>query len=149
MELGLIGSAFMSVYAFGVPVAGALADRLTRRVAGGRMLVQGIGLLAGAAFVVMVGRTGDRGTLIVAMTAFGLCKGFYDSGIFASLFNAVEPRARGTAAGMMNTVEWGGGALGPVFVGGASKYGSRPTEVENMSDAAMWLHARQALRPLS
>jgi len=100
------------------------------------------------------------------MTAFGLCKGFYDSGIFASLFNAVEPRARGTAAGMMNTVESGGGALGPVFVGWASKYGSRPTEVENMSDAiaiggavylvsaamiaaAMWLHARQALRPSS
>jgi hypothetical protein len=35
----------------------------------------------------------------------------------------------------MNTVGWGGGALGPLFVGWASKYGSRPTEVENMSDA--------------
>jgi MFS family permease len=164
---GLSGTVFIHLAsAASVPVAGALADRLTRRFAGGRMLVQGLGLLAGAAFVVMVGRTGDRGTLILAMTAFGLCKGFYDSGIFASLFDAVEPRARGTAAGMMNTVGWGGGALGPVFVGWASKYGSRPTEVENMSDAiafggavylvsaamiaaAMWLHARQARRPSS
>jgi len=66
---------------------------------------------------------------------FGLCKGFYDSGIFASLFDVVEPRARGTAAGIMNTVGWGGGALGPLFVGLVSKYGRRPTEVENMSDA--------------
>jgi hypothetical protein len=38
----------------------------------------------------------------------------------------------------MNTVGWGGGALGPVFVGWASKYGGKPTEVENMSDAISW-----------
>src|SRR5439155_10092648 len=73
--------------------------------------------------------------LLLSMTVFGFCKGFYDSGIFASLFDAIEPRARGTAAGIMNTVGWGGGALGPLFVGLASKYGHRPTEVENMSDA--------------
>jgi MFS family permease len=99
------------------------------------MLVQAIGLLAGAAFVALVGLTGDKTTLILAMTAFGLCKGFYDSGIFASLFDAIEPRARGSAAGLMNTVGWTGGALGPLFVGYASKYGSKPTEMENMSDA--------------
>jgi MFS family permease len=64
-----------------------------------------------------------------------VCKGFYDSGIFASLFDEIEPRARGTAAGLMNTVGWTGGALGPLFVGIVSKYGSKPTEIENMSDA--------------
>jgi MFS family permease len=133
---GLSGTVFIHLAsAASVPVAGVLADRLTRVFAGGRMLVQAIGLLVGAAFVVVVGRTGDTTTLILAMTAFGLCKGFYDSGIFASLFDAIEPRARGTAAGLMNTVGWGGGALGPVFVGWASKYGGRPTEVENMSEA--------------
>jgi MFS family permease len=164
---GLSGTVFIHLAsAASVPLAGALADRLARRFAAGRMLVQAVGLLAGAAFVVLVGRTADRATLILAMTAFGLCKGFYDSGIFASLFDAVEPRARGTAAGMMNTVGWGGGALGPVFVGWVSKYGSRPTEIENMSDAiafggavyvvaaalvvaAMWVFARQARRALS
>jgi len=69
------------------------------------------------------------------MTVFGFCKGFYDSGIFAAVYEAVEPRARGTAAGLMNTVGWGGGALGPLFVGLVSKYGHKPTEIENMSDA--------------
>jgi MFS family permease len=133
---GLSGTVFIHLAsAASVPLAGALADRLTRGFPGGRMLVQAIGLLAGAAFVVIVGRTPDTATLILAMTAFGACKGLYDSGIFASLFDAIEPRARGTAAGLMNTVGWGGGALGPVFVGWVSKYGSRPTEVENMSEA--------------
>jgi MFS family permease len=133
---GLSGTVFIHLAsAASVPLAGLLADRLTRRFNGGRMMVQAAGLLLGAGFVALVGRTADQTTLILAMTAFGLCKGLYDSGIFASLFDAIEPRARGTAAGLMNTVGWSGGALGPVFVGYASKYGGKATEVENMSDA--------------
>jgi sugar phosphate permease len=111
------------------------------------MLVQATGLILGAAFVALVGNTGNKTTLIVAMTVFGLCKGFYDSGIFASLYDVIEPRARGTAAGLMNTVGWGGGALGPLFVGLASKYGGhltadgKPDEIANMSDAIAWCGA--------
>jgi MFS family permease len=133
---GLSGSVFIHLAsAVAVPVAGSLADYLTRRFPGGRMLVQAMGLLVGAGFVFLVGSTNSALTLVIAMAFFGACKGFYDSGIFASLFDAVEPRARGSAAGLMNTVGWGGGALGPLFVGIVSKYGSKPTEIENMSQA--------------
>ena len=133
---GLSGTVFInSASALSVPVAGALADRFAQRFAGGRMLVQAMGLLAGASFVFLVGRTNSTGMLLLAMTCFGVCKGFYDSGIFASLYDAIEPRARSSAAGLMNTVGWSGGALGSMFVGFASKYGGKPTEVENMSDA--------------
>jgi MFS family permease len=133
---GLSGSVFIHLAsAISVPLAGWLADRLVRRFAGGRMLVQAAGLLAGAAFVITVGHTDSKGTLLMAMAAFGLCKGCYDSGIFASLYDAIEPRARGTAAGLMNTVGWGGGALGPLFVGWSAKHGGKASEIENMSDA--------------
>ncbi len=139
---GLSGTVFIHLAsAAAVPVAGLLADKLSRRFAGGRMVVQAAGLICGAAFVSLVGRTGDVATLILAMTIFGVCKGFYDSGIFASLYDVVEPRVRGSVAGLMNTVGWGGGALGPVFVGWVSKYGSKPTEVENMSNAIAWCGA--------
>jgi MFS family permease len=117
-----------------VPLAGWLADRLAGRFPGGRMMIQGAGLLVGAVFVYFVGHTGSTGVLLLAMTGFGFCKGLYDSGIFASLYDVVEPRARGTAAGIMNTVGWGGGAAGPLFVGLAAQYG-RGSEVENMSAA--------------
>jgi MFS family permease len=133
---GLSGAVFIHLAsALSVPVAGWLADKLARRFAGGRILVQAAGLLLGATFVFLVGKTSNTTTLLVAMTGFGLCKGFYDSGIFASLYDVIEPRARGTAAGVMNTVGWGGGALGPLCVGLAAKYGSRPAEVDNMSQA--------------
>ena len=133
---GLTGTLYIHLAsALAVPFAGWLADRLVRRWATGRMLVQTLGLLAGAACVWMVGRAGHTAALLAAMTGFGLCKGFYDSGIFAALYDVIEPRARGTAAGLMNTVGWGGGALGPLFFGYAAKYGGKPTAVENMSDA--------------
>ena len=45
----------------------------------------------------------------------------------------VEPEARASAAGIMNTVGWGGGALGPLFVGLATRYGGGGSDVENMS----------------
>src|SRR5207253_146198 len=131
---GLSGAVFIHLAsALAVPIAGWLADKLARRVAAGRMWVQAAGLLVGFAFVVIVGRTGNVNVLLVSMTLFGFCKGFYDSGIFASLFDVVEPRARGTAAGIMNTVGWGGGALGPLVVGLGTKYGHKATAVENMS----------------
>src|SRR5205814_9754705 len=74
------------------------------------------------------------------MTFFGLGKGLYDSNIFASLYDAIEPRARATAAGVMNTVGWGGGALGPLVVGYFAKHG-QGTEMENMSRAIAWTGA--------
>jgi MFS family permease len=133
---GLSGTVFIHLAsAMSVPLGGYLADRWSARFRGGRVLVQAIGLLVGSVWVVFVGLTTNATTLVVSMTAFGLCKGFYDSNIFASLYDVVTPRARGTAAGLMNTVGWGGGALGPVFVGLAAKYGSGASEVENMSRA--------------
>ncbi len=133
---GLSGTVYIHLAsAVAVPVAGLLADRLTRRFSTGRMAVQVCGLVIGAIFVFLVGKTNSVGTLLLSMSLFGLCKGFYDSGIFASVYDAIEPRARGTAAGLMNTVGWGGGALGPLFVGWASRYGRKSTVVENMSDA--------------
>lgn len=133
---GLNGTVYIHLAsALAVPLAGTLADRLSRRQAGGRMLVQAAGLFVGATFVFLVGTTTRMTTLVVAMTIFGACKGFYDSGIFASLYDVVPPRSRATAAGIMNTVGWGGGALGPVFVGYWSKHGGQSSEIENMSRA--------------
>lgn len=133
---GLSGSVFIQIAAaVSVPFAGLLADRLSRRFAGGRILVQAAGMLVGATFVGIVGLTESVTTLLIAMSCFGLCKGFYDAGIFASLYDVVEPRARATAAGIMNTVGWGGGALGPLAVGFATKYGRHEKQIDNMSEA--------------
>ncbi|MGV3772069.1 MAG: MFS transporter [Verrucomicrobiales bacterium] len=133
---GLSGTVFIHLAsAASMPLAGYMADKFSRKTKGGRMIVQIIGLLVGASFVYIVGDTQDKTTLIIAMTLFGICKGFYDSNIFAAIFDVVHPRARATAAGVMNTFGWGAGALGPLAIGYMSKHGSHGSEIANMSSA--------------
>ncbi len=102
----------------GAPIGGWLADRLCQRMAGGRLLVQAIGVFAGAPFVVLCGMTNSIGWLVVALTCWGFAKGLYDANIFASVYDVIPPEFRGSAAGLMNTVGWlGGGAAAPLTIG--------------------------------
>jgi len=132
---GLSGTAFILVAcAVGCPLGGILADRLSHRFLAARMIVQALGLLFGSIFVFRIGTTTNVTTLLTSMVCFGFGKGMYDSNIFASIYDVVDPRARATAAGLMNTIGWTGGALGPIAVGFIAKYG-RGTDVQNMSHA--------------
>lgn len=131
---GLSATVFIhGASALSAPFSGWLADAWSRRRPGARMRVQAGGMLAGAGFVGLVGWTEDKLTLVLAMTAFGLCKGFYDAGIFASLYDVVPANARATAAGVLNTVGWTGGALGPLYAGWMAKHAGQGNEVANMS----------------
>ena len=116
---GLTATIFVQLASMaGAPVGGWLADTLSRRSPRGRMLVQMIGVLGGAPFVVLCGLTSSVGMLIVALTAWGFFKGLYDANIFASAFDVVRPEARGTTAGFMNAVGWlAGGGSAPVVIG--------------------------------
>ena len=116
---GLTATVFVQLASMaGAPVGGWLADAWRRRTPRGRMAVQMIGVLCGAPFVVLCGLTSSVGMLIVALTAWGFFKGLYDANIFASVFDVVQPQARGTAAGFMNAVGWlAGGGSAPVVIG--------------------------------
>ncbi len=138
---GLSGSIFIHLAsACAVPLAGWASDSLAKRFPGGRLMTQAAGLLAGVGFIFMLGFTDNVKTLLIVMVFFGICKGFYDANIFASLYDVVPPRARGTAAGIMNTVGWTGGALGPLAFGSFAKRGAG-SSVENMSHAITFCSA--------
>ncbi|MBI3415331.1 MAG: MFS transporter [Verrucomicrobia bacterium] len=133
---GLNGAVYIHLAsACSVPFCGMLADKLASRYAGGRILAQAFGLLVGAGFLSLVGLAENVKTLLIAMTCFGLCKGCYDAGIFASLYDVVPPRSRATAAGIMNTVGWIGGAIATWLTGWYADHGSHGSDVANMSHA--------------
>ena len=54
---------------------------------------------------------------------------------FVHLVGCRDPRARASAAGIINTVGWGGGAIGPLAVGWFAKHGKYGSEMQNMSHA--------------
>jgi MFS family permease len=116
---GLTATVFVQLASLaGAPVGGWLADAWRRRTPRGRMAVQMVGVLGGAPFVVLCGLTHSVAWLIVALTMWGMFKGLYDANIFASAFDVVRPEARGSAAGLMNTIGWlGGGGTAPVVIG--------------------------------
>lgn len=119
---GLMATLFVQVASMlGSPLGGWLADTLRRSRAGGRMMVQAGAVLAGAPFVLLCGTTNSVGWLVAALIGWGLCKGFYDANIFASVYDVVRPEARGTAAGFMNMVGWLGGGSAPLAIGFLAK----------------------------
>jgi MFS family permease len=102
----------------GSPLGGWLADTLRRRMAGGRILVQAIGIFFEAPFAVLCALTNSMSVLIVGLLLWGVVKGFYEANIFASVFDAIRPEARGRATGFMNMMGWmAGGGSAPVVVG--------------------------------
>ncbi|HET7347784.1 MAG TPA: hypothetical protein VFJ10_10660, partial [Acidobacteriaceae bacterium] len=80
--------------------------------------VQAGGVLLGAPFVVWSGLSHSLRAVIAGLVLWGLCKGVYDSNIFAAAFDVVPIRSRGTVSGLMNCIGWllGGGAA-PVAIG--------------------------------
>jgi len=115
---GLTATLFVQLASMvGSPAGGWWADVLRRKMAGGRMLVQAVGLVAGAPFVVLCGWTRSVVLLMVALTAWGFFKGIYDANIFASIYDVVKPEVRGRAAGLMNMAGWLGGGIAPLAVG--------------------------------
>lgn len=132
---GFFAVAFVQLSsALSAPVHGWFADRLTSKWLHGRVLAQLLSLLIGSIAIVAIGRAATETSLIIAMIAFGICKGGYDIGIFASVFDHIEPDFKGSAVGLMNTFGWTGGALGPLILGAIVTYGgTSATAINRMS----------------
>ena len=74
-------------------------------------------MLIGGPFLSAVGLSNELTIVAVALLLLGMFKGIYDSNIWASLYDVVEPARRGTAVGLMNMVGWLGAAGGTYLVG--------------------------------
>ena len=142
-HLSLVAAGFSAVAAIqlasalSAPLSGLLADRLALGIKGAHMLIQATALILGSICVAAVGHASTMSLLLGAMICFGLCKGAYDGGIFASVFDLVPPSERASTAGLMNMLGWGGGALGPLLIGLLSS-GAHGSAMERMSNGISW-----------
>jgi MFS family permease len=119
---GVSATVYLQVAAVaGVLAGGVLADRWSRRWRGGRMWTQAVGLLAGAPFLFLGGWSPTVGVLIAALVGLGVCKGIYESNLWASLYDVVPQESRATAVGLMNALGWLGGGVAPLALAAASE----------------------------
>ena len=73
--------------------------------------------LCGAPFVYMMGMSDTRAMCFLGMALFGLFRGIYESNLYASLFEVIEPRLRSSAVGAMISFAFLVGALAPIILG--------------------------------
>lgn len=106
------------LFAFiGVLLGGQLSDYLAQKRRTIRMETECLGLLLGAPFIYLMGATENILLCYVAMAAFGLFRGIYDSNLFAALFDVIEPRVRASAVGIMIAFAFAVGAFAPLILG--------------------------------
>lgn len=122
-DLSLANAGFSSMFyhyaaAFvGVLIGGRLTDRLAARRRTVRFEANALGLLAGAPFILWMARADQPWACYAALAGYGLFRGIYDSNLFASLFDVIEPRLRASATGLMLSFAFVVGACSPVVLG--------------------------------
>lgn len=101
----------------GVLIGGRLSDRWAVRRRTVRIEVEYAALFLGAPFFALMGLTDNLVVCVVAMSGFGLCRGFYDSNLFAVLFDVIEPRYRSSAVGAMLATAFLAAGFAPWLLG--------------------------------
>jgi len=102
-----------------VLLVGRLSDAWAPRRATLRMECQFWGLLWCAPCFVVMGLADQLWLCYAGLAGFGLCRGIYDSNLFAALFDVIEPRYRSSAVGLMLALSFALAGLGPLTLGWA------------------------------
>ena len=101
----------------GVMIAGAAADRLKARRDGVRLETNIAGLVLTIPFILIASYTGNLVLMCVSIFAFGFATGVYDSNLYASLMDVVNPRYRAFSVGIFGCGGCLLGAPGPLVQG--------------------------------
>lgn len=101
----------------GVLLGARLADGNISRHHGSRLLVQTAGLILGAPFFYMIGKAGGVTAVCIAMAGYGLFKGMYDSNLFASVYDIIDPHYRAMATSFMMMFSYLVACMSPWLLG--------------------------------
>lgn len=102
----------------GIMIGCRITDRLAAR---GRKVIRfettSVGFLLTAPFAVLIAFLGSDVLCYVSLFFFGFSRGVYDSSLFASLFDVVQPKYRATGMGIMLCFGFIIGSVSPTVLG--------------------------------
>lgn len=101
----------------GVIVGGHISDRLAMRWPKARLRMQAGAMLLGVPAIVAMGLAPGLGGTLLAMAAFGLCRGLYECSMHTSLFDVIEARFRASAMAVMTMLAFLAGSVSPWLMG--------------------------------
>lgn len=101
----------------GVLVGGPLSDAMVQRWPRFRMALQSAAMLLGVPAILLLGQGQTLAATELAMAAFGIFRGLYESNTHASLFDVIPPRCRASAVGVMVMLAFLAGSASPWLLG--------------------------------
>ena len=134
LDVGEAGKGVMlwhHLFALGaILLGGIITDRFVKRMPRFRLGFQVLALLCGAPMLAWIGLAPSFAGLLVAASAYGVFRGFFEVNTHASLFDVVSPEHRSTAVGLLNMIAFFFGGLSGVAMGVLSqKWGVRGFEI--------------------
>ena len=119
------------LFAFAAILAGGIVtDHFVKKMPRFRLGFQTIALLCGAPMLLWIGLAPSFAALLVAASAYGVFRGFFEVNTHASLFDVVAPEHRSTAVGLLNMIAFFFGGLSGVAMGALSqRWGVRGFEI--------------------
>ena len=101
----------------GVLLAGTLSDKIAVRDRKVRMVIQGIGLILGAAFLFFVNGNMALWTIYFCFAGWGFFRAFFDANIYTVLYDVTPSRLHASCSSALITTGFAVGALAPVILG--------------------------------
>lgn len=116
-QAGLHSMLWTYVAAFaGVLLAGTLSDKCAAKDPKKRMIIQGAGLILGAAFLPFMGTTGSIWLLYLCFAGWGFFRAFFDANIYAALYDVTPEHLHASCSSAMIMTGFAVGATAPYIL---------------------------------
>ena len=116
-QAGLNSMLWTYVAAFvGVLIAGTLSDKLASKNPRVRMVIQGVGLILGAAFLPFMGTATNIWVLYFCFAGWGFFRAFFDSNIYAALYDVTPEHLHASCSSAMIMTGFAVGATAPYIL---------------------------------
>lgn len=116
-QAGLNSMLWTYVAAFvGVLIAGTLSDKLAARNPRLRMVIQGVGLILGAAFLPFMGTASSIWLLYLCFAGWGFFRAFFDANIYAALYDVTPEHLHASCSSAMIMTGFAVGATAPYIL---------------------------------
>ncbi len=109
---------YTHLFAFiGILIAGRLSDAVSRKNPANRLLLQALGLLVAAPFILMMGVSSSLPLIYIGFAGFGFGRAFFDANTYAVLYDVIPEKYQSSASGVMMMTGFGVGSLSSILLG--------------------------------